>query len=196
MRKHKFWVLAKVQVYFSHQHNRQGLLQTYEWKSMNVRSVVDWLTEPSTINWYHKNCYLITQHYFISNLDRNLASIPCKMCFQKFTGLGARSVPTLAEPWNIGSRGGTQIWVGQGCAARASKPIPIFKGDFGQKGYPFLRIFFQKYAYFSKIPRFSMRKPRKSRNLGLSQKSWPMFKDFLGKKRDPGLRISCKKATH
>ena len=42
------------------------------------------------------------------------------------------------------SPGGTQIWVGQGCAARASKPIPIFKGDFGQKGYPFLRIFLQK----------------------------------------------------
>ena len=40
--------------------------------------------------------------------------------------------------------GGTQIWVGQGCAARASKPIPIFKGDFGHKGYPFLRIFLQK----------------------------------------------------
>ena len=40
--------------------------------------------------------------------------------------------------------GGTQIWVGHGCAARASKPIPIFKGDLSQKGYPFLRIFLQK----------------------------------------------------
>ena len=40
--------------------------------------------------------------------------------------------------------GGTQIWVGQGCAAQASKPIPIFKGNFGQKRYPFLRIFLQK----------------------------------------------------
>ena len=40
--------------------------------------------------------------------------------------------------------GGTQIWVAQACAARASKPIPIFKGDFGQKGYPFLRISLQK----------------------------------------------------
>ena len=34
---------------------------------------------------------------------------------------------------------GTQIWVGQGCAARASKPIPIFKGDFGQKSDPLER---------------------------------------------------------
>ena len=32
----------------------------------------------------------------------------------------------------------------RGCAAQASKPIPVFKGDFGQKGYPFLRIFLQK----------------------------------------------------
>ena len=30
--------------------------------------------------------------------------------------------------------GGTQIWVGQGCAAQASKPIPIFKGDLAKKG--------------------------------------------------------------
>ena len=41
-------------------------------------------------------------------------------------------------------RGDTQIWVGQGCAAQDSKPIPIFKGDFGRKGYPFLRIFLRK----------------------------------------------------
>ena len=36
-----------------------------------------------------------------------------------------------------GGGGGTQIWVGQGCAARVSKPIPIFKGDFDQKGNHF-----------------------------------------------------------
>ena len=42
------------------------------------------------------------------------------------------------------TRGGTQIWVGQGCAARASKPLPIFKGDLGRKRYPFLRIFIEK----------------------------------------------------
>ena len=40
--------------------------------------------------------------------------------------------------------GGTQIWVEQGCAARASKPLPIFKGDFGRTGYPFLRIYLEK----------------------------------------------------
>ena len=45
---------------------------------------------------------------------------------------------------------GTQIWVGQGCATRASKPIPIFRGHFGRKWYPFLRIVPPKWAYFSK----------------------------------------------
>ena len=34
----------------------------------------------------------------------------------------------------------------------------------------------------------------KTPKFGLSQKSWPMFTDFLGKKRDPCLRISCKKS--
>ena len=47
--------------------------------------------------------------------------------------------------------GGTQIGVGQGCAAQASKPIPIFNGDFGQKGYPFLRIFREKQGHFGPI---------------------------------------------
>ena len=52
---------------------------------------------------------------------------------------------------------GTQIWFGRGCAAQASKPLPIFKGHFGKKGYALLRIF------------------------GLSQKIGPMFKDFFVK---------------
>ena len=53
-------------------------------------------------------------------------------------------------PVRGGHRGGTQIWVGQGCAARASKPLPIFKGDFGRKGF-FLktRPIFQKFRDFS-----------------------------------------------
>ena len=36
--------------------------------------------------------------------------------------------------------GGTQILFGRGCAAEASKPVPIFKGHFGGKGYPLLRV--------------------------------------------------------
>ena len=29
----------------------------------------------------------------------------------------------------------TQIWFRRGCAAEAAKPVPIFKGHFGGKGY-------------------------------------------------------------
>ena len=44
-----------------------------------------------------------------------------------------------------GGGGGTQIWFRRGCAAEleAAKPVPIFKGHFGGKGYPLnnLRVF-------------------------------------------------------
>ena len=33
-----------------------------------------------------------------------------------------------------GGGGGTQMLFGRGCAAEASKPVPIFKGHFGRKG--------------------------------------------------------------
>ena len=39
-----------------------------------------------------------------------------------------------------GGGGGTQIWFRRGCAAEAAKPVPIFKGHFGGKGYPLLRV--------------------------------------------------------
>ena len=50
--------------------------------------------------------------------------------------------------------GGYQIWIGQGCAAGSSGPIPMFKcnfflkklpmfRDFSEKRYPFLAIFSQ-----------------------------------------------------
>ena len=35
-----------------------------------------------------------------------------------------------------GGGGGTQIWFRRGYAAEAAKPVPIFKGHFGGKGYP------------------------------------------------------------
>ena len=43
-----------------------------------------------------------------------------------------------------GGEGGTQIWFRRGCAAEAAKPVPIFKGHFGGKGYPLLRVFSQE----------------------------------------------------
>ena len=39
-----------------------------------------------------------------------------------------------------GGGGGTQIWFRRGCAAEAAKPIPIFKGHYGGKGYLLLRV--------------------------------------------------------
>ena len=47
-----------------------------------------------------------------------------------------------------GGGGGTQIWFRRGCAAEAAKPIPIFKGHFGGKGYPLLRVFIQENDVF------------------------------------------------
>ena len=52
--------------------------------------------------------------------------------------------------------GGTQIWFGQGCAARASTPLPFFKGNFGRKGCP---LYCKGLAHFSQILRFSGFKP-------------------------------------
>ena len=44
-----------------------------------------------------------------------------------------------------GGGGGTQIWFRRGCAADwAAKPVPIFKGHFGGKGYPLLGVFIQE----------------------------------------------------
>ena len=51
-----------------------------------------------------------------------------------------------------GGGGGTQIWFRRGCAAEATKPVPIFKGYFGGKGYPLLGGFRQENyvgVYFS-----------------------------------------------
>ena len=39
-----------------------------------------------------------------------------------------------------------------GCAAEAAKPVPIFKGHFGGRGYPLLGVFIQEnyvFVYFN-----------------------------------------------
>ena len=58
----------------------------------------------------------------------------------------------LKGPWGGGGGGGYSDVVWTGCAAEASKPVPIFKGHFGGKGYPLLGIFSQEndiFVYFS-----------------------------------------------
>ena len=96
-------------------------------------------------------------------------------------------------------QGGTQIWIGWGCAAVCSKPIPMFRGNFFKNRYPYLRNFLKKGTHFlrfcSKNTRFSkfhgvhianLANPRKvlksDLQLGiLSLKIGPMFMDFLQK---------------
>ena len=77
--------------------------------------------------------------------------------------------------------GGT--WFGQGFAARASKPLPIFmiKGYFGRNGYPLLRIFQVpwKIDHFHQFCDLGGFRNSKARKFGLSQKTGPMFKDFF-----------------
>ena len=54
---------------------------------------------------------------------------------------------------DIWPRGGTQIWFRRGCAAEAAKPVPIFKGHFGGKGYPLLRVWRKRVPIiFSQVP--------------------------------------------
>ena len=86
-----------------------------------------------------------------------------------------------------------------GVPLEPQNPYPSLKVILAKKGTHFLRFSFKNMLIFQKFRDFRgfhMAKTPTITNLGLSQKSWPMFKDFLGKKRDPCLRISCKKATH
>ena len=62
------------------------------------------------------------------------------------------SFETVTSFCIIGGGGGTQIWFRRGCAAEAAKPVPIFKGHFGGKGYPLLGVSIQEndvFVYFS-----------------------------------------------
>ena len=74
---------------------------------------------------------------------------------------------------------------GRGCAAEASKPVPIFKGHFGGKGYPLLGIFSQEndvFVYFSD-------------KMGEITKVGGMFRDFPAQNRDPFLGTLGRKVT-
>ena len=49
-------------------------------------------------------------------------------------------------PGGGGGGGGGVLRFGSdgGCAAEAAKPVPIFKGHFGGKGYPLLGVFYSR----------------------------------------------------
>ena len=97
----------------------------------------------------------------IKGSEANFFSANCRMSFFASLETSADKTRLLAffsifftlslNPGG-GGAGGTQIWFRRGCAAEAAKPVPIFKGHFGGKGYPLLRVFSQEngvFVYFS-----------------------------------------------
>ena len=90
---------------------------------------------------------------------------------------------------NPGGGGGTQIWFRRGCAAEAAKPVPIFKGHFGRKGYPLLGFLFRKMTFlctlatkWAKISSIDCKITKLHPMFrDFSAKPYPMFRDFLRK---------------
>ena len=81
---------------------------------------------------------------------------------------------------------------GRGCEAEASKPVPIFKGHFGGKGYPLLGIFSQENYVFVY---FSDEMGEISSIYSKITKVGGMFRDFPAQNRDPCLGTLGRKVT-
>ena len=76
--------------------------------------------------------------------------------------------------------GGTQIWFGRGVLLEPHKPLPIFKGHFGSKRYPLLRIFLKIGPFFTNFAIFGVFAMQKPENLhGHSQKIGHILKVFF-----------------
>ena len=98
----------------------------------------DWVAEPR-----------FRRKSFIGLLKSFWQFLIFKINYRK--GTSFRQAPVFRH-LAAGGGGGTQIWFRRGCAAEAAKPIPIFKGHFGGKGYLLLRVFSQEnyvFVYFS-----------------------------------------------
>ena len=81
--------------------------------------------------YYFSYCFAETMTMPIVKLRRTLVN--------DFTSLPHRMLMKLEKPGG----GDTQIWFGRESAAGASKLLPMFKGHFNRKRYPFLRIFLE-----------------------------------------------------
>ena len=87
--------------------------------------------------------------------------------------------------------GGTQIWFRRGCAAEAAKPVPIFKGHFGGKGYPLLGVLNQENDVF--VYTLATKWAKISSIYSKITKVGGMFKDFPAQNHTLCLRIFLKK---
>ena len=86
---------------------------------------------------------------------------------------------------------------GRGCAAEASKPVPIFKGHFGGKGYPLLGVWRKR--VYPLLGIFSQENDvfvYFSDKMGEITKVGGMFRDFPAQNRDPCLGTLGRKVTH
>ena len=93
---------------------------------------------------------------------------------------------------------------GRGCAADAAKPVPIFKGHFGGKGYPLLGVLRERVPIirgflFKKITflcTLATKWAKISSIYSKMTKVGGMFRDFPAQNRDPCLGTLRRKVTH
>ena len=100
-----------------------------------------------------------------------------------------------------GGGGGIQNWFRRGCAAEAAKPVPIFKGHFGGKGYPLLgvwrkrvpiiRVFFKKMTFLCTL---ATKWTKISSIYSKITKVGGMFRDFFRQKWGACLGIFFEKS--
>ena len=121
----------------------------------------------------HRNCHVDSGNY------HKIVNIPLHFAKCAFCG----SYETALCP---GGGGGTQIWFRRGCAAEAAKPVPIFKGHFGGKGYPLWGGFYSRKWRFLCTLATKMGENIYSKIIKLhpmfrdfSAKLYPMFRDFF-----------------
>ena len=95
-----------------------------------------------------------------------------------------------------GGGGGTQMLFGRGCAAEASKPVLIFKGHFGGKGYPLLGVWRKRVPIIRDFSQENDVFVYFSDKMGEITKVGGMFRDFPAQNRDPCLGTLGRKVTH
>ena len=93
--------------------------------------------------------------------------------------------------------GGSQIWIGQGCAVGSSKPILMFRGNFSKnRPLSYFGIFSKKGTHFLRFCHRST--PNLQNFLGFARKILkirPIVTFFFHEKWNPCLWICCKNGS-